>query len=228
LIVEATTTPGSRHWLPPLTGVLFLALVIAAGIIAGEVPDASEDSAEEVRAFYVDNDDEQFIGSFLFGFGGIALLFFAGWLRAHLRLAEGPSGILSAIGFAGAIVLAVGIAVQATLTIAIADVADDIEDPLVFQTLNALSWSFWVPFAVGTMTFFLANGLSVLRHGALARWLGWVAIAIMILAFTPLFFVAFPAAGLWILFVSVTSALRLRREAAVAGPAPPAGPPPAV
>ena len=219
--MEAGTRRELRDWVAPLTGVLFVALVIAAAIIAGDSPDATEDTAEEVFSFYQENEDEQFVGGLLFGLSAVALLFFAGWLRRVLRDAEGPRGILSAVALAGAIVLAVGITTAATFSIAIADVADDIEDPVVFQTLNALSWGYWVPFAAGVITFLVATGVSVVRHGALPKWLGWIAIVVGVLMFTPAFIVAAPLAGLWVLAVSIMGAIRGRGGGAPSAPATP-------
>ena len=201
-------------------GVLFVVLVIVSAIVVGETPDATEDTADEVLSFYEENEGEVFIGSVLFGLGGVALLFFAGWVRRLLRDAEGPHGILSAVAFAGAIVLAVGIASSAAFSIATADVADDIEDPVLFQTLNALVWGYWIPFAVGVITFLVATGISVIRHGALPKWLGWVAIVVGILFFTPAFIVAAPLAGLWVLVVSIMGAMRGRGGGAPSAPPP--------
>jgi hypothetical protein len=203
----------------PATGILFIALLVAGLVIVGETPDATEDSAQEVRDFYVEDDDKVFLGSILSGLGGVFLLFFAGWLRRVLRDAEGPGGILSAVSFGGAIVLAVGIATAATFSIAIADVADDIEDDVVFQTLNALVWNYWVPWAVGMITFLVGSGISIVRHGALPKWLGWVAIVVGIVFFTPAFIVAAPLAGLWVLVVSIMGIMRARRATASGAPA---------
>lgn len=219
-MVEATTGDRLKAWLAPLAGTVFVVLVVLAAIVAGDPPDATEESAQEVFEFYADNEDEQFGGALLFALAGVFLLFFAGWLRMVLRGAEGPGGMLSAVAFAGAIILVAGIATSAAFTIATADVAGDIEDPIVFQTLNALSWGFWAPIAVGVITFFVATGVSILRHGAFAKWLGWVAIVIGILMFSPAFIVAAPAAGLWVLFVSITAALRARGGGAPPAPGP--------
>jgi uncharacterized protein DUF4386 len=190
-------------WFPPLTGILFVALVVVGFALVGETPDATEDSAQEVLDFYADDDDKIGVGSILVGLGSVFLLFFAGWLRRLLRRAEGADGILSAVSYGGAVVLAVGLVTSAAFTFGIADVADNIEDPIVFQTLNALSWGYWLPLAAGTITFMVATGISVVRHGALPTWLGWVAIVAGILMFSPAFIVAGPVVGLWILFVSV-------------------------
>ena len=61
-----------QHWLLPLTGLLFVALVVVAFILLGEGQDATEKSAEQIADFYQDNEDKQTIGSFLIGLAGVA------------------------------------------------------------------------------------------------------------------------------------------------------------
>jgi hypothetical protein len=207
-----------KEWLAPLTGIVFLILVVASVIVAGDPPDATEDSAEEVLNFYVDNEDEVVAGSLLFGLAAVFLLFFAGTVRRALRDAEGSSGTLSAVAFGGAVVLAVGIATSATLAIATADIVGDVEDPVVFQTMNAIGWGYFVPMAVGTITFMVASGISIVRHAALPKWLGWVAIVAGIITFSPAFPVGIGLSALWVLTVSVLLSRGLRE----AGTAPPA------
>jgi hypothetical protein len=209
---------GSKAWLAPLTGIAFVVLVIASAIVSGEPPDATKDSAEEVRAFYVDNDSEVGVSSILFGLAAVFLLFFAGSLRRTLRDAEGPGGVLSAVSFGGAIVLVMGIATAATLAIAITEIADNVEDPVVFQTMHAISYGYWVPLAVGTITFMVATGISIVRNTPLPKWLGWVAIVAGVIAFSPVFFVGFVLTFLWIIAVSVMLS-RQAREPATAPPA---------
>jgi hypothetical protein len=198
-----------KGWLAPLTGALAVAALVAGGLIVGDVPDATDESAQEVVEFYVDNDDSVMGGSFLTGFGALLLVFFGGWLRRLLRDAEGPAGILSATAFAGTIVFATGIAVSATLNIAIADSADDI-DPVAVQALNAFSWNFFIPFAVGLSLLLFSAGLSVIRHGALPTWLGWVALILGIAAYTPAGFFVAIAGGAWIVVVSIMCAVQRR------------------
>src|SRR5919106_1352365 len=108
---------NARIW-APLTGIVFVVLLIVGAVIVGETPDATEDSAQEVLDFYAEDDDTIAIGSLLWGFGSVFLLFFAGWLRSVLRAAEGEGGVLSAVSLAGAIVLAVGIATSAAFSFA--------------------------------------------------------------------------------------------------------------
>ena len=49
----------------------------------------------------------------------------------------------------------------------------------------------------------LATGIGVVKSGILPKWLGWVAVAIGIVAATPAGFVAAIAAALWILVSSM-------------------------
>jgi hypothetical protein len=203
-------------WFPPLCGILFIVLIVVGFALTGDAPDATEDSAQAVRDHYADDDDTIALGSLLVGLGCVFLLFFAGWLRRFLRDAEDAGGILSAVMFGGAILAAVGLGTSAAFSFAIADVADDIEDPIVFQTLNALSWGFWIPIAAGVITFAVAAGISVVRHGALPAWLGWVAIVAGVVMFSPAFIVAGPIVGLWILVVSVIGISRGQERRATA------------
>jgi hypothetical protein len=206
--MEAGPVRTGKDWLAPLTGVAFVALLAATLILTGEGVDP-EDGTREVLDHYGDNEDELLIGSFLGGFAVILFLFFAGWLRKVLREAEGPGGVLSAVSFAGAIVFAGAGAFASTLGIALAESFDDI-DPTAVEALNALSWNYFVPFAVGGATFVLAAGISVVRHGALPRWLGWAGVVLGIAGFTPAGFFAFLLILVWILVTSVLLTVRAR------------------
>jgi hypothetical protein len=206
-----------RDWWTPLTGVAFLIVVIVGFTIAGEPPDA-DSPVQEIVDHYVDDKDSIMVGAILTGIAGTLLLFFAGSLRSTLRAAEGPGGVLSAVAFAGAIVLAVGAAIDGTISFALAEQADDI-DPTAVQALQALWDNDFLPLAVGTQVFLLAAGLSIVRHRALPAWLGWVAILLGLISVTPIGFAGFLGGAAWIAIVSVLLTLRLRRE----GPGTPLG-----
>ena len=213
--------PRSRDWLGPLTGVAFVAVLIAVFALIGDGQDATKKSAQEIVNHYKDNKDQEFIGGILSGLAGVLFLFFAGWLRKVLREAEGPGGVLSAVAFAGAIVFAVGGAIGGTLHIVLADTADDIS-PVAVQAINAIDWDYFIPFAVGMTTLLIASGLSVIRHGALPKWLGWVALVIGVASYTPAGFFGFLAGIAWVLVVSIMLSMRMR--AASAAPSAPAAP----
>lgn len=206
-----------KDWWTPLTGVAFLVVAIVGFIVGGEPP-GSDEPVQEIVDHYVDNEDSVMIGAILVGIAATLLVFFAGTLRGVLRAAEGPGGVLSAVAFAGAIILAVGATIDGTISFALADRANDI-DPTAVQALQALWDNDFLPLAVGTQVFLLAAGLSVVRHGAVPRWFGWVAIVFALVAVTPIGFFGFFGGALWIAAVSVLLTLRLRRET----PGPPLG-----
>lgn len=211
------------NWLAALTGVAFFVVAIVAFAISGEPPDPTDDSVEEIVEFYVDNDSSQMFSAALAGIAATLFVFFAGYLRRVLRAAEGEGegGMLSAVAFAGAIIFALGVAIDGTITFALAETADDIE-PGAVQALSALWHNDFLPFAVGTQVFLLATGISVVRHGALPVWIGWVAIVLGLIAVTPIGFVAFLALGLLVAIISVILTLRARAvQPARAGPTPP-------
>lgn len=206
----------STGWLAPLTGLAFLVLSVITFAVGGEPPDPTKESAREIVEFYVDEKDAQTASAVIAAIAATLFVFFAGSLRRVLRDAEGPGGILSAVSFAGAIIFAAGIALDATITFALVDTADDIA-PSAVQALSALWNNDFLVFAVGIQVFLLAAGISLVRHGALPRWLGWIAIVLAILAATPLGFLAFIGSGLLVGVMSVMLALRERAGGPVAG-----------
>jgi Domain of unknown function (DUF4386) len=207
----------SRDWLAPLTGVVFIVLAIVGFAIQGEPPTAADDPVEEIVSHYVDNEGSVMFGSALATIAALFLVFFFGYLRKVLRAAEGEGGVLSLISFAGAVVLAVGVALDSTIAFALAETADDI-DPTAVQALQALWDNDFLPLALGVSLLMLATGLSVVRHGALPKWLGWVAIVIGVVGITPIGFFAFLVAAIWILVVSVMLTMRARAAQTPATP----------
>ena len=210
-----------KEWLVPLTGVLFVVLVIVGFIVGGEPPDA-EEPAQEIVDFYVDDKDSVMAGAFILGLATVVFVFFANYLRTVFRTTSASATIL-----VGAAIFAVGAAVDATLLVAMAEAADDIE-PESLQTIQAIWDNDFVPFAVGAAVFLISLAISILRTDVLPRWLGWVTLVLAVLSLTPLGFFAFPLTGLLILVLSVMLAVRARRTGAPpsGSPPPPVAPPP--
>ena len=197
-----------RDWWVPLTGVAFVVLALVAVFVGGEPPDA-DSPVQEIVDHYRDNEDAIFAGALLLGLAGTLLIFFAGVLRKVLREAEGEGGVLSLVAFAGAVVLAIGAAIDGTISIALADKADTI-DPAAVQALQALWDNDFLPLAMGTAVFLFASGLSIVRHAALPKWLGWAAILFAVISLTPIGFAGFIGGAVWILVVSVLLTLKFR------------------
>ena len=81
--------------------------------------------------------------------------------------------MLSAVALAGATILALAAAIDATINIALAEAVDNVEglEPSAVQALSILWTNDFLPFALGAQVFLLAAGISVVRHGALPP--GW-------------------------------------------------------
>ena len=189
-----------------LTGVAFVAVAILSLVVGGEPPEASE-PVREVVDHYVDNKDSIEIGAALATLAGLLLIFFAANLRKVLQEADDSDSILPAVVLAGASVMAVGVAIDAMISFALAETAGDVQ-PTAVQALQALWDNDFFPIALGTTVFMLATGLSVVLHGGLPKWLGWIAVLFGVVGLTPVGFIGFLGGALWIAVVSVLLARR--------------------
>ncbi|HYX77754.1 MAG TPA: hypothetical protein VE727_00205, partial [Solirubrobacterales bacterium] len=91
----------------PLTGLVFVVLLVVSFIVGGDTPDPDA-SAQEVASFYTSHDTSTAVSALLGGLGVVFFLFFLGILRGELRRHEEGPGVLSGTVFAGGIVLALG------------------------------------------------------------------------------------------------------------------------
>ncbi len=210
----------TRDWIVPLAGVAFVLLMIVGFAVSGE-PKSADEPAREIVDYYVENKDSVQVGAIIGGIAILMLLVFGAYLRSALRDAGGASEIWSGLAFAGIVIVAVGFAVDLTISIALTEAADDV-NPVAVQALQALWDNDFVPIALGVVTFLLGTGIAVVRSGVLPKWLGWLMIVLVIVGVTPIGFVSAIAAGLLVGVLGILLALRARRPAAPAGPAAPA------
>jgi hypothetical protein len=195
----------------PLTGVVFVALIVLAIVIGGETPD-NDDSQQAIVEFWRDNDDAQIWSNIIGAWATVFFLWFAASLRSALRRGEEGPARLSTQSFGGAVVAAVGLLSALSLNFAVADSVGDVPAS-VTQTLTVLSNGFFFPIAAGYAVFFLAVGVLSVRIRMLPVWLGWLTVLLGIVCLTPVGFFALLLGLVWIVLVSV---LLYRREA---GPA---------
>ncbi len=198
----------SREWLVPLTGVAFIAVVIIGFIIGGE-PKSADEPAREIVDFYVDNKDSVEIGAIAAAVAGLLLIFFGAYLRQVLHAAAGEGEILSLVSFVGLVLVAMGFAIDATISFALAEAADDV-DPAAVQALQALWDNDFVPIILGVLAFLWATGISILQSGALPRWMGWVMIVLGIVGVTPIGFVAAIGSAILVLVLGIMLSVRAR------------------
>jgi hypothetical protein len=210
-----------RKNLAPLTGVLFVALVLVAFFaLGGNTPDG-KDSAHKVVSFYSDNHNKETAAAIVLALAGVPLLYFSALIRDKGRAAVQGRSALPGFAFAGGVVAAAGFMTAATLHFALADYADNIQ-PAAAQAINAIDNDFFAPFAFGLLTLVLATSLMTVRSGLLPKWLGWVGIVLFVIAFTPAGFIAFGLGGIWVIVVSILFYVRGEGTAAGGPPAQPA------
>jgi hypothetical protein len=196
-------TKEAHRW-GPLTGALFVACAVAMFAIAGDAPDANDHTARQIVAYYSDHDGAVIV-SIVGGLIACALIvFFCAYLRSVL---EGD--LLPTVAFAGGVILAVGLAIDLTISVALVHSADHI-DPVAVQSLSALYTNDYIPFVLGAMLIVLGSGLAIVRGDSLPHWLGWLAIALALPAPTPLGAITFLGGAIWILVASVVLWMRGR------------------
>ena len=200
----------------PLLGLLFVVLVAAGFIIAGD--SASHHAlGSEIRDVY-DNETQHQTAAFLVAVAAVPLLFFAGWLRVVLTDAGPRQRVLPDVALAGAGVAATGLAVQSLIHATLAEAAGTSEFPdAALQSLNALDgWSFY-PFAIGAATFLLAAGAGLVgARPSVAPLLGWPAVILGVLTLVPIVgLFAAPLAAIW---VAITSIVLFTRGASLERP----------
>lgn len=166
---------AEQRWerLAAATGIGFVILGVAAYLIAGQPPKAG-DSAEQIVSYYTENRDSVVLSGYLWGVAGILFLWFLGSLRAHLRVAEGEAGRLSAVVFGSGLLLgAFFLAGEVTNTALGFGIAQEASSEVsgAFFTLAAQAFAFTAFFVV---VFAGATSLVSGRTKVFPAWLGWL------------------------------------------------------
>jgi hypothetical protein len=209
----------SSKRLAPLSGIVFVALIVIGFIpVGGETPDTN-DSPAKITSFWQDHHDKEVVAALLVGLGAIFLALFVAALRARLRRADEGSSFSSNLILIGGTASVVGFLVAVGFHIALADGGDHNYSPEAMQALNVLDndsfFAFSIPLAI---MMFGAAGETIRAGGELPTWLGWVALVLGIATATPVGFIAFALIGIWIIVASIL----LAQRADTAAPAAPA------
>jgi hypothetical protein len=202
--------------LAPLSGIVFVLLLIAAFIfVEGETPDI-DDSASKITSFYHDDQGKHIAAIILVALSAFFLAVFVASLRDYVRVPGGEAELWPTIVLVGGTVAVAGLLVAAGIHLALVDGGDKQISPDAMVALNAIDADDFFGFALplGIMLFGAAG--ATLRTGAaLPRWMAWAAIVLLILFFTPIGFAAFALSGIWIIIASI---LMYQRTAPVPAP----------
>jgi hypothetical protein len=151
-------------------GIAFVVLAVAATVIPGSPPTAT-DSTRDVRDFLVDERDSLQAATYITGLALIAFLWFLGTLRGHLRAWEGGAGRFTAVAFGSGIALLSVVLAASGLALAPTLHAGELDDSTVRALFDAQVYMF-------AMAAFPAAGVTagsaavILRTGALPRAVG--------------------------------------------------------
>lgn len=200
----------------PLAGIVFVVLLILAFVvIEGETPDI-DDSAQKITSFYHDDQGKHLAAVVLVALSTIFLTVFAVSLREFLRV-PGQSDFWPTVALVGGAVAVAGFLVAAGIHLALIDGGDKNISPDAMVALNAIDADDFFGFATPLGIMLLGAGGATLRAGAaLPKWMGWAAIVLFVVFFTPAGFAAFGLTGIWIIIASI---LVYQRSEASAAPA---------
>lgn len=204
-----------------LSGIAFVALVVASNVLSAGWPDDTASPAQVIDFYRTHQTGAQW-GAVLTGIAIVAGLYFFGSLRSYLSRVTAVEKFAS-IGFAGAILFGVAGGIDAGVEWSLADVPGRLT-PAAAQALNVLARDNLATglFIAGLAALMLFYGIAMVRSSLMPRWLGWVSIALGVIALAgPLAFLVFVATAPWAIVVSI---LLYRRD----GGEIPSGPTPQV
>jgi hypothetical protein len=207
---DSALTP--QRW-GPLFGLATAVLAVASIVINTQLPH-DQASAAKVVSYLAGHKSAITAASFIGALSAVTLVLFAAHLREVLAQDRKRADALPNAAFAGAVILAAGLAFTALVNLSAARAAGHGFSASA-QTLNVLSNNGYILNTTGMATLLLASGVAALRGHALPGWLGWSGIAIGLVALAgPIGPIAAPLTILWIVVASIRMLLLARRDAA--------------
>ena len=193
----------------PLSGIVFVALLVVGVVVLGGDTPESDASAAEVSAFYGDEVVRQGIAAFVLAAAAPFVVFFASALAARLGLDGGHQHrpVWERVVLAGSAITA-SAAVVAALITSRSQTEPTRRCPRALQALNVLDGNSWLPFNSGLGVMMLGAAGLLLTETPLPRWLGWIALVLGIALFIP--FVDFFASVVTLFWIIVASAMLYR------------------
>jgi hypothetical protein len=204
----------------PLAGVLSVVLFVI-GVFVLESGDTPGDDATgaEIAAYFADTLDRLAIGALLWGVGIIALIWFLDGLRTHILPASDQLARLTyGFGFAAALFILASVMPDVAGALA-SDNLDRKLDPGAAEAFDSMGDAFFIAAEIMLAGFFSAVGLAAVRGRSLPMWLGWISLALAVVALIlpigwAVVIFAFP---LWILAVSALMWMRREPSPAISG-----------
>jgi hypothetical protein len=207
-----------RH--APLSGIVFVVLLILGfGVFGGDTPDL-DDSGSKIASYYSDHQGSQITAIVLVALASLFLAIFVASLREYLRR-PGASDFWPTVALVGGTVAVAGFLVAVGVHLALVDGGDKDISPDAMVALNAIDSDDFFAFATPLGIMLLGAAGATFRDGAeLPKWMAWAAIVLFVVFFTPAGFAAFGLTGIWIIIASILMYQRAGATAAAAPAAP--------
>ena len=201
----------------PLTGAIFVVLLVIGFIpLGGNTPD-TDASAAKIISFYDDHQTKEILAIVVVALAALFLALFAVAIRDYLR-DTGGGEFWPTVALVGAAIGVAGLFVAGGMHFALVDGANLSHNrtlsPDAMVALNALDNDNFIAFSVPLGIMLFGAGGAVLKGAALPKWMAWVAIVLGIIFFTPVGFFAFGLTGIWIIVASVMTYRRTSAAAA--------------
>ena len=201
----------------PLSGVIFVALMIIGFVISGDSP-SSDDSNVKITEF-VGKHSEQVQNIVWFFFALAAVLFlimFVAALRSRLVHEEGGLGRLGTLAFGAGIASAVFLFSAISLFVSPLLLAIDAEkfppDPGIYRITQTVGYELWIASTVCGALVVWATSAVVWQTRFLPRWFGWSGIVVGVISLFAFFF--FPVFVFWLWIIVAAILLVVRRSTA--------------
>lgn len=125
-------------------------------------------TAEQIRRYFDDEMFTIFVGTTIFWFGLVAMMWFLGYLRDHYMRAEGGTHQAASLAFAGGIGMVLLMFAATAPTLSGAILADDEGrpfSPATAETLYSIGDGFFTAAEFSWLVFMVASTVLILRTG---------------------------------------------------------------
>jgi hypothetical protein len=193
----------SSQRLAPLSGIVFVAALIIGFFVLSNGGPQVTDSAQTIASYYAAHHQR---AEFVVGVIAVGLVFlaiFIAYLHGHLKAAETSSNLWSTLMLIGGTAGIATFFVAGGVHVAIADGGTHGFGLDAMVALNSLDNDMLIAFvfALGLMLIGVAG--ATMTTLALPKWLGWAALVLGILCFTPVWWAGAALGLVWIVIVSI-------------------------
>lgn len=194
-------TPRLWDRLGPVSGILFVILVVAGIVVSGDIGADPEDPAAEIARELADALDRQEVAFMLFGLSLVFFVVFMAYLRHRFDVAtrQGPAQWFVPVFWGGTLLYGAGFLMLGFVQLGQTVLEDYGSDVQVAKTVLVLGWNALILIAPGILLFMGAAAVLVLHSGVLPKWLGWAAVVAAVAAIAPWI----PIFVVWILVTSI-------------------------